>query len=475
MFDCIVIGGGVVGTAVFDRLCRYQLKVLLLEKSDDVASFASRANSGIIHAGFDCTPGTLKAKFNVLGNKQMWADVKELNVPHLKCGSLVVATEEEFENIKNLKEKGDANGVITKILNREETVAIEPNVSDSIKYSLFAPEAGIVSPYQLTIAYADRGILNGGEIKLNHEVVSIQKENDYFTVKTNNKEYDSKVVINCAGPFGTNVNEMIDAEKYTPGFRRGDYFVLDNVERKNVNTVIFPTPTKLGKGILVAPTADGNVIYGPSAIDEDVPSTASSLDSFEMIKSNVSKTYKNPAFNKCIRVYSGTRTYIDKDFIIGESKLVKGFFMAIGICSPGLTSAPAIGEYLSSLIVDKLNAKKKDSIVLQMKKALRLNEMTPDEINTLIKIDPKWGRIVCRCEKITEAEIVNAIHSPLKAVTVDAIKRRTRTGMGRCQGGFCGPRVMEIIARELNIPITQVKKGNGDDSNIARFKIKEVK
>lgn len=474
-YDCIVIGGGIVGTAVLDRLARRNLKVLLIEKCDDVASFSTRANSGIVHAGYDCEPGTLKAKFNVRGNELMWQDAQELDVPHHRCASIVVARADQLEGLEILKEKAEANGVPVEIWNREKTVALEPNVADGIEFSLYAPTAGVVSPYQLCIAYADRAVLNGAEVLLECESQSIEKENGEYIVKTNKGDFSAKYVINCAGAHGAQVNDQAGAEHYDTTYRRGDYFVLDNTERKNIHTVVFQLPSALGKGVLVAPTADGNVIYGPTAIDTlDDDDTASSLDSLDALRKSVPISYKTSAFNKCIRVYSGLRTIIGHDFVIGESKIKENFIMAIGICSPGLTSAPAIAEYIDGIVAQKSGASLKDEYVTVMPKHRRLCELDEKTLNALIKENQAWGRIVCRCEKVTEAEIVEAIHSPVPAFTVDAVKRRTRAGMGRCQGGFCGPRVMEIISRELNIPLDKVRKGGGENSNIAVCKVKEV-
>jgi len=472
-YDCIVIGGGVVGAAVLDRLAAYNLKVLLLEKEDDVASFTTRANSGIVHAGYDCEPGTLKARFNVRGNELIWRDARELNVPHLKCGSIVVARKEQLEKLRELQDRAVVNGVETRILDRDQTLKIEPNVADEIEYSLYAPSAGIVSPYQLAIAYADRAILKGGEILLEAEVKAVSRKNGTYFVETSKGVFESAIVVNCAGAYGARVNDMAGAEHFETVYRRGDYFVLDNTERKNVNTVIFPLPTAAGKGILVAPTADGNVIYGPTAVDSATPDdTATTPDSLDILRKNVPLSYKRPAFNKCIRVYGGLRTLLGHDFVVGESKVLDNFFMAIGICSPGLTSAPAIAEYIEALIVERTKATVKQSGIVAPPRRKRLAEISEDELDALIAKDSAWGRIVCRCEKVTEAEIVEAIYSPLPATTVDAVKRRTRAGMGRCQGGFCGPKVMEIIARELGIPLDQVRKGGG--ATIARYAVKEV-
>lgn len=472
-FDVIVIGGGIVGAAVLDRLSCYTLKALLLEKCDDVASFTTRANSGIVHAGYDCEPGTLKAKFNVLGNPLIWKEAQELDVPCLKCGSIVVADKDGSEGLKALEKKAAANGVEVRLLDRAETLEIEPNVSDRVQYSLYAPSAGIVSPYQLAIGYADRAILNGAQIELEAPVTKIQRRDGKYVLTTPKGEFVTSVVINCAGAHGAEINDLAGAEHYETTYRRGDYFVLDSSERKNINTVLFPLPTAAGKGILVAPTADGNVIYGPTAIDtSDSEDTSSSLESMDVLRASVPLTYKRPAFNKCIRVYSGLRTLIGHDFVIGKSKKLDKFIMAIGICSPGLTSAPAIADEILALTLSEIDAKLKTDVVTVLPRHRRLKELDEQELSTLIAEDSRWGRIVCRCEKVTEAEIVEAIHSPLPATTVDAVKRRTRAGMGRCQGGFCGTRVMQILARELKIPLTEVKKGLG--ASIARYRVKEV-
>lgn len=473
MYDVIIIGGGIVGTAVLDRLARYDKSVLLLESSDDVAFGATRANSGIVHAGYDCDPGTLKARFNVRGNALTWKLVEELDIPAKKCGSLVVAPEEGLEGLKKLYDKGVKNGVKVELWNREQTVKFEPNVSDNIAYSLYAPEAGIVSPYQFAIALADRAILNGGKIQTETEVVALSRENNTWKVETTKGVFYAKKVINCAGANGATVCDMAGAEHFDTEYRRGDYFVLDNVENKNVNTVIFPLPTSAGKGILVAPTADGNVIYGPTSIPTVNGDTAVTLDGLDEIRKNVALTYKAPAYRRCIRIYAGVRTVIGHDFVVGNSALVPDFIMAVGICSPGLSSAPAIAEYIEKLYLEAENATLKDNLVVEMPKHNRLRELGEDELNALIAENPAWGKIVCRCEKVTEAEIVEAIHSPLPATTVDAVKRRVRAGMGRCQGGFCASRVMEILSRELNVPITEIRKGFGD-SNIARYPVKEV-
>lgn len=474
MYDVIVIGGGVIGCAILDNLSRYNTKCLLLEKYDDVSCGASRANSGIVHAGYDCKPGTLKAELNVKGCTMLKELTKELHVPYVNTGSLVVTTENGKKGIEELYEKGIKNGVNVKIIGRDKIREIEPNIADDIEWALWAKDAGIVSPYKLTIAFADHAILNGAEIKVDSEVVNVEKKDGNFVVTTaKGDKYDAKVVVNCAGAGSMKLNKAIGAEVYEETFRRGDYFLMDQTERTQVNTVIFPLPDEKGKGILVAPTADGNVLYGPTSIVvEDGDELSVTLDGLEQIRAGVSKTYKTPNYRKVIRLYSGIRHVVGDDFVIEFSKKLENFITVTGICSPGLSSAPAIAEKVTEMVgkVMELDAKE---IIVDNPEHIRFVDLTPEELNEKVKEDEKWGRLICRCEKVTEAEIVAAIHQPLPAKSVDAVKRRTRAGMGRCQGGFCAPRVIDIISRELNIPVTAVKKDNGN-SEIAIGRLKEV-
>ncbi|MBR2984406.1 MAG: NAD(P)/FAD-dependent oxidoreductase [Clostridia bacterium] len=470
-YDVIIVGGGVVGTAVLMQLSRYNLKTLLIEKEDDVSCGASRANSGIVHAGYDCVPNTQKAYFNVLGNRMFADHCRELDVPYRNTGSLVVCDGDGLDGLQVLLEKGKANGVRCEIIGRDRILEIEPNIGDAIQYALYAPDAGIVSPYKLTIAQADYGVLNGGEIKASEKVVSISHEGGHYTVTTQNGVYTSAVLINSAGAGCMEIEKMLGENLRPISYRVGEYFVLDSTEGKQVSTVIFPLPTKAGKGILVAPTVDGNVIYGPTSTPiengEDVSVSLSGLDT---IKAGVSKTYKAPAFRKVIRVYAGVRTEVGSDFVIEKSSINEGYIKLLGICSPGLTSAPAIAKHVCDMVLGFISATAKSELK-SLPKHKKFTAMDKEELDQLIKEDPRWGRLICRCEKVSEAEIVNAIHSPFPATTVDAVKRRVRAGMGRCQGGFCAPRVIEILARELNIPITSVKKG-GEGSEIAVEPIK---
>lgn len=468
-----VIGGGVVGCATADALARRGISVVLLEKGDDVAVGASRANSGIVHAGYDCEPGTLKARFNRRGNELMWDVVRELGVPHVRCGSLVAAPEGGEEGLRVLLSKAEKNGVRAEIISRECALEIEPNLSDSVGFCLYAPDAGVVSPYKLTVKFAERAVLNGAEVVTDAAVEKISQIDGKYVLSTRKGDFKCRFVVNCAGAGAAAVNALAGAESYETAFRRGDYFVLDSTEGRNVSTVVFPLPTAAGKGILVAPTADGNVIYGPTSVPVESADTAVVAAALDEIRRAVPLTYAKPAFNKCIRVYAGVRAIVGDDFVVGESRIKENFYAAVGICSPGLTAAPAIAEYLVGLISGKLPARKKADVVTVLPHAPRLTELSDEEINALVAENPAWGRIVCRCEKVTEAEIVAAVHSPVPALTVDAVKRRVRAGMGRCQGGFCAPRVMEIIARETGMPLSAVRKG-GEGSEIAVAKVGEA-
>lgn len=462
-----------MGCAVADRLARSRVSVCLLEAGDDVAVGATRANSGIVHAGYDCTPGTLKARFNVRGNAMIWQLAEQLGVPALKCGSLVAAPAGGEEGLAELKRRADLNGVRAEILSREQALAVEPMLADGVVAALYAPDAGVVSPYQLAIALADRAAVNGVEVITEAPVTALGKRDGVFCADTPKGKFEAKVVVNCAGASASRINAMLGAETYEEEFRKGEYYVLDHTERTNVSTVIFPLPTAAGKGILVAPTADGNVIYGPTSRPTVEDDTAVDAEGLEEIRRSVPLTYSRPAFNKCIRVYCGVRTAVGEDFVVQPSEKADGLIVTAGICSPGLTSAPAIAEYVEELVGERLTLLPKEDYNETPPRSPRLEELSEEKLNALIAKDRRWGKIVCRCEKVTEAEIVAAVHSPVPARTVDAVKRRVRAGMGRCQGGFCSTRVMEIISEELGIPMREIRKGAGH-SEIAVLAVKEA-
>ncbi len=471
MYDCIIVGGGVVGASVLDAVSLKGYKALLLEKEDDVAVGASRANSGIAHAGYDCVPNTLKAKFNVEGNKAYPELCACLEVPFKKTGSLVLARAGGEKALAELYDRGVKNGVKVEIIDRAEIDKIQPDIAPEIVSALWAEDAGIVSPYKLTIALCDRAILNGAEVQLNSEVTEIKFYDGVFTVITANKQYKSKFVINAAGSAASHVNELFGEERYETLYKKGEYFVLDK-DDGSIKTVLFPLPDERGKGILVAPTADGNVIYGPTSTVCAEGDTTCTPEGLQAVSDGVAAIISKPNYRKVIREYAGVRAQIGEDFIIKRSSVNDRFFILAGICSPGLTSAPAIGKYVAEEMEKEYKATPLYKPVINLHHD-RISNMTAEELNAKISENPSFGRIICRCEKVTEAEIINAIHSPLPATTVDAVKRRVRAGMGRCQGGFCAPRVIEILSRELGIPMTAVKKG-GVGSELVKCKVKEA-
>ena len=464
-YDIIIIGAGVTGCAIARELSRFECRVLVLEKDEDVCCGTSKANSGIVHAGYDAKPGSLKASMNIRGNELMTSLAADLDIPFSRIGSLVVCTDESLRSgIDQLYERGLANGVLgLKILNSEEVKAIEPNISDSVVCALYAPTAGVICPFRLNIAMAECACQNGVSFEFNSPVVSVESGSSGFVVTTPSCSYSCSVVINAAGCHADEIHNMVSSEKLQITPRRGDYILLDRSVDGLVKHVIFPQPTAMGKGILVTPTVHGNVLLGPTAIDssckDEAPVTASGIS---MVIEGSGRNVVGVPYKQVITGFSGLRAHeAGGDFILGEVSDCPGFFDCVGIESPGLTACPAIGEYISSLVAAKLSLVLKSSwngICHDVKKPF---ELPVAERDALIREDPSYGKIVCRCETVTEGEIIDAIRRPLGARSLDGVKRRVRAGMGRCQGGFCSPRVMEILARELNVPLSSVTKSGG--------------
>lgn len=479
MYDVIIIGGGVVGCSIARELSKYDIKVALIEKEDDVASGgASKANSAILHAGYDPLPGTLKAKLNVKGNEMFDELCKDLDVPMKRVGSLVAAfSKDEVESLYKLYDRGLKNGVKKmSIISGDMVKEIEPNINDTIVAALYAKTAGIICPYGFVIALAENAAQNGVEFIFNQEVISIKKEEDGFIVKTQSNEYFSKYVVNAAGLYSDVINDMVGGKHFTVHPRKGEYLILDKEEGYIANTVIFQVPTKMGKGILVSPTVDGNLLIGPTAEDiEDKEFRGTTAEGLEKAILGAKKSVAKFNERKTITQFTGVRSVPDvegEDFIIGESD-VKGFINVAGIESPGFTSSPAIAEMVVQILKDSgLKMAEKDNFNPKRKPVIRFNELTDEERNELIKKDPSYGRVICRCETVTEGEIIDAIRRPVGAKSIDGVKRRVRAGMGRCQGGFCSPRVLEILSRELNIDPLDVTKFGGK-SNILTAKAKE--
>ncbi|CUP98499.1 NAD(P)/FAD-dependent oxidoreductase [Clostridium baratii] len=461
MYDVAIIGAGVIGASIFRELTKYDLKVTVLEKENDVSMGTSKANSAIVHAGYDPKVGTLMAKYNVKGNEMFEDLCKELSVPFKRNGSLIIAfSEEDMETVKNLYENGNKIGVKgLQILSKEEVLEKEPNLSHDIVGALYAPTGGIVGPYEYTIALMENAVSNGGELKLRSEVKNIEKENDIFKITTTDgKVIEAKYVINAAGVHADEIHNLIAKESFKIIPRKGEYFVMDKTQGKLVNSTIFQCPSKLGKGILVTPTVHGNLLVGPDAQDiDDKEDKSTAAERLDYIRETSKRTTNKVNFRESIRNFAGLRATPDRgDFIVEEAEDVKNFIDVAGIKSPGLSSAPAIAEDVVKILNGCGLELKENKSFNPNREEIVFMELSPEEKAEVIKKDPRYGKIICRCESITEGEIVNAIHRSFGSITLDGVKRRCRPGMGRCQGGFCGPKVQEIIARELNIPMEDI-------------------
>lgn len=470
-YDVAIIGAGVIGAMTARELAKYELKTVLVEATNDVAMGASKANSGIVHGGFDAKPGSLKARFNVKGCEMMPQVCRDLSVPYKNNGSLVVAfSEEEMETVKELYDRGITNGVpALSILDKAQLKALEPNLSDDVFGALLSESAGIVCPYELTIASTENAVSNGVEFVRNFKVDGISFDNGVFTLTSADGDtIKTKYVINAAGAHSDEISRLIGDESVELIMRRGEYFILDKAVGNLVSRTIFQCPTKMGKGILVSPTVDGNLLIGPTAEDLDVKDdTSTTSEGLKTIKTFSVKSCPTVSARNAITSFSGLRAHpVNNDFIIGPSKINPQFIQAAGIESPGLTSAPAVAEYIAEILVNAIgNVPENKNFNGIRKDVFRFRHATDEEKSAAIAENPAYGRIICRCESITEGEIIDAIKAPAGARDVDGVKRRTRAGMGRCQGGFCGSKVVEILARELGCSINDITKF-GKGSNI---------
>lgn len=466
MYDVIIIGAGVSGAATARELSRYKVNACVIEKEEDVCCGTSKANSAIVHAGYDAATGSLMAKLNVRGNQMMEQLAKDLDFPFKKNGSLVVCLhEEDMPNLQALYDRGIANGVKDlRILNREELRAMEPNISDDAYAALYAPTAGIVCPFNLNIAMAENACVNGVEFKFDTEVTGLHPIEGGWAIETNQGTFETKYVVNAAGVYADKLHNMVSAKKIHITPRRGDYCLLDKTAGNLVSKTIFALPGKFGKGILVAPTVHGNLILGPTAIDiEDKEGTNTTREGLDQVIAKCGMNVKNIPMRSVITSFAGLRAHEDgHEFLIGELEDAPGFIDCAGIESPGLTSSPAIGEMVAEILREKLNLEKNENFVATRKGVLDPDALSKEERIELIRKNPAYGNIICRCEMITEGEILDAIHRPLGAKSLDGVKRRTRAGMGRCQAGFCSPRTMEILAREWHISMFDITKSGGD-------------
>ena len=473
-YDIVVIGAGVVGGMIARRLAKYNVKLCILDKEGDVAMGATKANSAIVHAGFDAKEGSLKAKLNVRGSVLMADVCRELGVKYKNNEALVVAFENERAEVEAIYERGVRNGVPgLRIVEKDELIDIEPNINPDLACALIAPTSAIVCPYELCIAAVGNAMDNGADLKLNFEVAAIEKCGDTYKItSTTGEVVEAGIVINSAGVYSDRIAAMTGDADFEVHPRRGEYMLLDKECGSFTQRTIFHTPTKMGKGILVSPTVDGNLLLGPTATDsEDKDDTSTTAEGFATIFSKASDNVANIPFNKVITSFCGLRAVGSTgDFII---KHREGVVTLAGIESPGLSSAPAIAEYVDELLVNEMgfSADIKTDYDPTRRSAHYFQTLTMEEKNELIKKDQRYGRIVCRCEGITEGEIVEAIHTNPGATDVDGVKRRTRSGMGRCQGGFCSPIVVQILARELGCAIEDVTKfGKGSVINYGKTK-----
>jgi len=470
MFDVVIIGAGVSGCASARELSRYNLNICVVEKEEDVCCGTTKANSAIVHAGFDAENGSLMAKLNVEGSEMMEALSKELDFHYKRNGSLVVCLhEEERPNLQALYERGIKNGVKDiRIIERDELVKLEPNIADEAVAALYAPTGAIVCPFGLNYALAENAAVNGVEFKFDTEVTGFEKKADSWIIKTTQGDIETKYVVNAAGVYADVFHNMVSEDKIHITPRRGDYCLLDRSTEGFVTHTVFQLPSKYGKGVLVSPTVHGNTLVGPTAIDiEDKDGTNTTQQGIDELTQKACTTVKNLPIRQVITSFAGLRAHEDgHEFIIKELEEAKGFIDCAGIESPGLSSAPAIGKMVAGIVAELTGASLKDNFIATRKGILNPKDLSKEEYAALIKEKPEYGNIICRCEMITEGEIMDAVNRPVGAKSLDGVKRRTRAGMGRCQAGFCSPRTMEIIARERGINYADVTKSGGDSKII---------
>lgn len=463
--DILIIGSGITGCALARELSGYQASVTVLEKGSDIAEGATKANSGIIHAGYDAMPGSLKAYYNVLGSSMYPSLCSQLNIPYRRCGALVIALDEnESKSVEALKKRGESNGVENlSLIGKDEILALEPNINPQVVCALNVPDSAIISPYEAAYAFADNAAVNNTTFLFDQTVENVIKNSNGFTVQTNSDTFHCHVVINCAGSFGAEIHNILCEEKLEMTHRRGQYYLLDRSSEQPFSRTVFQCPSHMGKGVLLTPTVHGNMLIGPTAEDISDPcDTATTAEGLSEIIRKAVRTWPALSVRQNITNFSGIRAHLNSgDFVVGQNKEVPGYFEAIGIESPGLSSAPAIARDLCRQVVDYMNLVRKEKTIVYQAPSCSFHDMSNEERASAVESDPAHGNIICRCEMVTEAEIRAAIHRPVGARTVDGVKRRTRAGMGRCQGGFCMPRVADIIAEETGIPLQKITKSGG--------------
>ena len=487
MYDVVIIGAGVIGTFVARELSKYKLKSLILEKDSDVGNEVSKANSAIIHSGYSPQEGTLKGLLSQQANEILDKTFEELDISYKRIGSLLVAFDGKGEaKIYEKYENGLRNNIKgIKIIEKDEILKLEPLINPNVTKALYAPTTSVVNPFEMTIAACENAMDNGVELKLNSKVISIEKENNLFNIACSNGQvFHSKTIVNSAGLYSEDINNMISKDKFfkmRP--KRGQYIVLNKEEGKKVNHIIFMAKDKgdeKNRGVMIVPTVDGNVLLGPSAEDiKNKGSVRTTTERLDFIQEATIRAFPTLNTNKKISTFSGVRPkitlnhekYIDgeliieeekyEDLIIKESKDVKGLINIVGTKSPGLTCAPAIGIMIKDIIEDILGKLEvNDNFNPIRRKVLRMNTLTDEQKNEIIKRYPRYGNVICNCEEITEGEIVDCISRNCGATTLDGVKRRVRSGMGECHGSFCSIKVVKILSRELNKPIKEIEKSN---------------
>lgn len=471
MRDIIIIGAGVSGTACARELSKYKLDVLVVEKEEDVCCGTSKANSAIVHAGFDAKVGSLMAELNVKGNEMMEELCHELDIKFQRNGAVVACySSNDIDKLEELKARGISNGVKgLKIIYQQELRELEPNISDEAVAALYAPSSGIICPFDLNIAMAENAAANGVDFIFDCEVENINKKDDFYELETSKGNIQSKIVINAAGVYADIFHNMVSEKKINITPRRGAYCLLDKSVGNHVKSTCFSLPDEVyGKGVLVTPTVDGNLLVGPTANDildrEGTETTATEIR--ELIQ-KANRNVKNLPMKQVITSFAGLRAHEDGgDFIVEQVDDAPGFIDCAGIESPGLTSAPAIGIKVADIVRSILSPQINNNFVENRKGILNPNHLSIEDRNKLIKENPTYGNIVCRCEMVSEGEIIDAINRPLGAKSLDGIKRRTRAGAGRCQAGFCTPKSMEILSRELKLPQSQISKCGGNSTFI---------
>ena len=460
-YDVVIVGGGIIGSSIFRVLNKYKLRVLLLDKENDVcAGGASKANSAIIHTGYDPKPGTLKAKTNVLGNKLWHKWMPELNIPFIPMPTLLVGIDEkDLHVLLELKERGRLNGVYGDIIGEEKLHEIEPQISPRVKFALRFEGSGSIGPTRAVYALVGNGVKNGGEYRLNTEVVNIEKDAGGIRVVTNTGDIYTKVLINAAGLGADDLMKMTGEDWFIIRPRRGEYYVLDNTAPIKVRNIIFPTPTPVSKGILVFTSVAGDVLIGPTSDEIPEEDTSTTHDGLKRVLKGAKKLFDFPFEKYTIMSFAGLRASGPTgDFHIAHSQTLKGMINVAGIESPGFAAAPAIAEMVRDLTGELIELKEKEDWDPTYKFPPTLRYLPIEERDALIKQDPRYGHIVCRCEHISEREIIDAIHMTPGARDVDALKRRIKVTGGRCQGGFCLPRIIDIMVKELGIPPHEVTK-----------------